>query len=149
MMSLSCTTSVYEESMPVALNSEQNLLNFAAHYSFPYVKKRICVVKQRVHELSPIEVALDEMQMRVTELEEVVFMKPTDAKKLQLRLQVGAEINTHRSWFLEFSYPIVRTFYGTSNSNVCRERVHVFSVFCKLEWAMPCIGLTPIFSLKV
>jgi len=48
-------------------------------------------VKLRVQELSPIEVALDEMQMRVTELEEVVFMKPTDAKKLQLRLQVGTE----------------------------------------------------------
>jgi hypothetical protein len=48
------------------------------------------VVKQQVQELSPIEVALDEMQMRVNELEEVVFMKPTDAKKLQLRLQVGA-----------------------------------------------------------
>jgi hypothetical protein len=55
------------------------------------VKKRIRVVKYRVQELSPIEVALDEMQMRVTELEEVVFMKPTDAKKLQLRLQVGIE----------------------------------------------------------
>ncbi|XP_069677061.1 dedicator of cytokinesis protein 9 isoform X1 [Periplaneta americana] len=56
-------------------------------YSFPYVKKRIRVVQQRIQELSPIEVALDEMQARVAELEEVVFMKPTDAKKLQLRLQ--------------------------------------------------------------
>jgi hypothetical protein len=55
--------------------------------------KRICVVKQQLQELSPIEVALDEMQMRVTELEEVVFMKPTDAKKLQLRLQVCAQIS--------------------------------------------------------
>jgi hypothetical protein len=73
------------------LQPTQNLLVFIAQYSFPYVKKRIRVVKHRVQELSPIEVALDEMQMRVTELEEVVFMKPTDAKKLQLRLQVGTE----------------------------------------------------------
>jgi hypothetical protein len=73
------------------LQPTQNLLVFIAQYSFPYVKKRIRVVKHRVLELSPIEVALDEMQMRVTELEEVVFMKPTDAKKLQLRLQVGTE----------------------------------------------------------
>jgi hypothetical protein len=77
------------------------MLYFAAQYSFPYVKKRIRVVKQRVQELSPIEVALDEMQMRVTELEEVVFMKPTDIKKLQLRLQVSIEVNAfiHSSAF--------------------------------------------------
>ncbi|XP_023704534.1 dedicator of cytokinesis protein 9 isoform X3 [Cryptotermes secundus] len=76
-------------------------------YSFPYVTKRICVVKQQVQELSPIEVALDEMQMRVNELEEVVFMKPTDAKKLQLRLQgsVCVQVNagplTYASVFLD------------------------------------------------
>ncbi|GLG92417.1 Dedicator of cytokinesis protein 9 [Gryllus bimaculatus] len=56
-------------------------------YTFPYVKKRIPVIKRRVQELSPIEVALDEMQLRVAELEDVVFSQPTDAKKLQLRLQ--------------------------------------------------------------
>ncbi|KAG5877389.1 hypothetical protein JTB14_028000 [Gonioctena quinquepunctata] len=56
-------------------------------YSFPYVKKRILVESRRIVELSPIEVALDEMQTRVAELEDVVFTKPTDAKKLQLRLQ--------------------------------------------------------------
>lgn len=56
-------------------------------YSFPYLKKRIPVSGQRTQELSPIEVAIDEMQTRVSELDEVVFMQPTDAKKLQLRLQ--------------------------------------------------------------
>jgi len=40
-----------------------------------------------VYELSPIEVALDEMQIKVAEIEEVVLAQPTDAKKLQLRLQ--------------------------------------------------------------
>lgn len=42
---------------------------------------------KRIVELTPIEVAIDEMQTRVTELEDVVFTQPTDAKKLQLRLQ--------------------------------------------------------------
>lgn len=38
-------------------------------------------------ELSPIEVALDEMRQRVQELEDVALIGPTDVKKLQLRLQ--------------------------------------------------------------
>lgn len=56
-------------------------------YSFPYVKKRIKVVSKRTMELSPIEVAIHEMQIRVQELEDVVFNEPTDTKKLQLLLQ--------------------------------------------------------------
>ncbi|EFA03420.2 Dedicator of cytokinesis protein 11-like Protein [Tribolium castaneum] len=56
-------------------------------YSFPYVKKRIKVSSKRTVELSPIEVAINEMQIRVQELEDVVFTEPTDAKKLQLLLQ--------------------------------------------------------------
>lgn len=58
-----------------------------AEYSFPYVKKRIPVKGREVIELSPIEVAIDEMQVRVAELEDVCFSLPTDVKKLQLRLQ--------------------------------------------------------------
>lgn len=42
---------------------------------------------RRTQELSPIEVAIDEMSQRVSELEDVVFTEPTDVKKLQLRLQ--------------------------------------------------------------
>ncbi|KAJ8944837.1 hypothetical protein NQ314_009378 [Rhamnusium bicolor] len=34
-------------------------------YSFPYVKKRIVVQSRRITELSPIEVAIDEMQLRL------------------------------------------------------------------------------------
>ncbi|XP_043275620.1 dedicator of cytokinesis protein 9 isoform X2 [Venturia canescens] len=54
---------------------------------FPYIKKRIPVAEKRIIELSPIEVALDEMRQRVQELEDVALIAPTDAKKLQLRLQ--------------------------------------------------------------
>lgn len=61
-------------------------VSFAATYSFPYVLKRIPVKRKQAIELNPIEVAIDEMQNRVCELEEVV-MPPIDVKKLQLRLQ--------------------------------------------------------------
>lgn len=38
--------------------------------------------------MSPIEVAIDEMESRVKELTEIILKKPTDIKKLQLKLQV-------------------------------------------------------------
>lgn len=56
-------------------------------YSFPYIKKRITIVEKKIIKLSPIEVALDEMHQRVQELIDVSLIVPTDAKKLQLRLQ--------------------------------------------------------------
>jgi hypothetical protein len=58
-----------------------------AQYAFPYIKKRIGITEKRIVELSPIEVALDEMRQRVQELEDVALIGPTDVKKLQLRLQ--------------------------------------------------------------
>lgn len=61
----------------------------SAEYCFPYVKKRLRIVAKEECELTPIEVALDEMRQRVSELEEVVFTQPPDAKKLQLKLQVS------------------------------------------------------------
>ncbi|XP_050306735.1 dedicator of cytokinesis protein 9 isoform X2 [Anthonomus grandis grandis] len=57
------------------------------NYTFPYVKKKIAIESRQIVEMRPIEVAIDEMQNRVAELEDVVFTQPTDAKKLQLRLQ--------------------------------------------------------------
>lgn len=52
------------------------------------MKKRLRVISRETHDLSPIEVALDEMRLRVKEIAEVVRTQPTDIKKLQLRLQV-------------------------------------------------------------
>lgn len=46
----------------------------------------------QVLEMSPIEVAIDEMESRVKELREIINKKPTDVKKLQLKLQVCANI---------------------------------------------------------
>uniref|UniRef100_A0A1I8PPX3 Dedicator of cytokinesis protein 9 n=1 Tax=Stomoxys calcitrans TaxID=35570 RepID=A0A1I8PPX3_STOCA len=63
-------------------------------YSFPYVLKRIPVKTREIIELSPIEVAIDEMQTKVSELEETI-LPPADVKKLQLRLQgsVAVQVN--------------------------------------------------------
>jgi dedicator of cytokinesis protein 9/10/11 len=66
-----------------------------AQYSFPYVLKRIAVKDRQIMELSPIEVAIDEMQTKTSELEEVVLSQTIDFKKLQLRLQgaVAVQVN--------------------------------------------------------
>ncbi|XP_053674834.1 dedicator of cytokinesis protein 11 [Anopheles nili] len=63
-------------------------------HSFPYVLKRIPVRDRQSHELSPIEVAIDEMQTKIAELEEIV-MGPIDLKKLQLRLQGSVAVTVN------------------------------------------------------
>ncbi|MPC66516.1 Dedicator of cytokinesis protein 9 [Portunus trituberculatus] len=87
-------------------------------YSFPYVKKRILVnhTEVKVLEMSPIEVAIDEMESRAKELKEIINKKPTDVKKLQLKLQgsISVQVNAgplaYASTFLDeshcASYPV-------------------------------------------
>ncbi|XP_045133980.1 dedicator of cytokinesis protein 9-like isoform X2 [Portunus trituberculatus] len=85
-------------------------------YSFPYVKKRILVNHTEVLEMSPIEVAIDEMESRAKELKEIINKKPTDVKKLQLKLQgsISVQVNAgplaYASTFLDeshcASYPV-------------------------------------------
>lgn len=65
------------------------LFSFKAQYCFPYIKKRLRVIQRESYDLSPIEVALDEMRARVKDVAEAVRTVPTDLKKLQLRLQVN------------------------------------------------------------
>eukprot|EP00795_Rhopilema_esculentum_P016504 gene16504-7923_t len=64
-------------------------------HCFPYVKKRILVVQQEMYELSPLEVAIEEMQTRLKELDHVINLNPPDMKKLQLKLQgsVSVQVN--------------------------------------------------------
>ncbi|XP_067949265.1 dedicator of cytokinesis protein 9-like isoform X3 [Watersipora subatra] len=63
--------------------------------SFPYVKKRILVSGRKEVDLSPIEVAIEEMTSKVTELNLEVYSSQPDIKKLQLKLQgaVSAQVN--------------------------------------------------------
>lgn len=92
-------------------------MTFTAEYSFPYVLKRIPVKDRQFVELEPIEVAIDEMQTKVCELEDVV-VSPIDIKKLQLRLQgaIAVQVNSgplsYASAFLDANsseiYPLVK-----------------------------------------
>ncbi|XP_069752851.1 dedicator of cytokinesis protein 10 [Narcine bancroftii] len=63
--------------------------------TFPYVKKRIQVVNQHSTELNPIEVAIDEMSRKVSELSHLCCMNEVDMIRLQLKLQgsVSAKVN--------------------------------------------------------
>lgn len=56
--------------------------------------KRIPVKDKQEIELSPIDVAIDEMHTRVAELEDVV-LPPIDVKKLQLRLQGSVAVTVN------------------------------------------------------
>ncbi|XP_058258113.1 dedicator of cytokinesis protein 9 isoform X2 [Hemibagrus wyckioides] len=62
---------------------------------FPYVKKRIAVMYQHHTDLSPIEVAIDEMSVKVTELKALCAAAEVDMIRLQLKLQgsVSVQVN--------------------------------------------------------
>uniref|UniRef100_A0A3P8SNY8 Dedicator of cytokinesis 9b n=1 Tax=Amphiprion percula TaxID=161767 RepID=A0A3P8SNY8_AMPPE len=56
-------------------------------HCFPYVKKRIAVMYQHQTDLSPIEVAIDEMRAKVAELRLLCSASEVDMIRLQLKLQ--------------------------------------------------------------
>uniref|UniRef100_A0A8C4WV33 Dedicator of cytokinesis 9 n=1 Tax=Eptatretus burgeri TaxID=7764 RepID=A0A8C4WV33_EPTBU len=59
---------------------------------FPYVKKRIPVLYQQHVDLSPVEVAIDEMRQKVLELRELLSAPGVDMIKLQLKLQGSVSV---------------------------------------------------------
>ncbi|XP_074596119.1 dedicator of cytokinesis protein Ziz [Brevipalpus obovatus] len=65
-------------------------------YHLPYVVKRVPIVSKTVQILSPIEVAIDEMESRVKQLEAVTFSDSPDLKRLQLTLQgsISVQVNS-------------------------------------------------------
>ncbi|XP_029471532.1 dedicator of cytokinesis protein 10 isoform X2 [Rhinatrema bivittatum] len=64
-------------------------------HSFPYVKKRIQVISQTSTELNPIEVAIDEMSKKVTELNQLCTMEEVDMIRLQLKLQGSVSVKVN------------------------------------------------------
>uniref|UniRef100_A0A8D0GMJ9 Dedicator of cytokinesis 8 n=1 Tax=Sphenodon punctatus TaxID=8508 RepID=A0A8D0GMJ9_SPHPU len=64
-------------------------------HAFPYVKTRINVIQKEEFVLSPIEVAIEDMQKKTLELAVATSQEPPDAKMLQMVLQgsVGATVN--------------------------------------------------------
>lgn len=59
----------------------------AAANTFPYVKKRIEVVGEKHMELKPIDVAIDEMKEKSTELAKLCSNQEVNMITLQLKLQ--------------------------------------------------------------
>lgn len=68
----------------------------SATHCFPYVKKRIAVMYQHQTDLSPIEVAIDEMSAKVAELRLLCSATEVDMIRLQLKLQgsVSVQVRT-------------------------------------------------------
>ncbi|XP_076453954.1 dedicator of cytokinesis protein 9-like isoform X3 [Babylonia areolata] len=66
-------------------------------HSFPYIKKRVEVMSggRREIVLTPIEVAIDEMQTKVSSLREVINSPVSDPKRLQLNLQGCVSAQVH------------------------------------------------------
>ncbi|XP_056663129.1 dedicator of cytokinesis protein 10 isoform X12 [Monodelphis domestica] len=62
---------------------------------FPYVKKRIQVISQSSTELNPIEVAIDEMAKKVSELNQLCTMEEVDMIRLQLKLQGSVSVKVN------------------------------------------------------
>ncbi|MGH0155739.1 UNVERIFIED_CONTAM: hypothetical protein FKN15_032837 [Acipenser sinensis] len=64
-------------------------------HAFPYIKTRINVIQKEEFDLTPIEVAIEDMQKKTLELAVATHQEPIDAKLLQMVLQgsVGATVN--------------------------------------------------------
>ncbi|XP_028972580.2 dedicator of cytokinesis protein 9 isoform X2 [Esox lucius] len=64
-------------------------------HCFPYVKKRIAIMYQHHTDLSPIEVAIDEMTRKEAELQELCSASDVDMIRLQLKLQgsISVQVN--------------------------------------------------------
>ncbi|XP_066460304.1 dedicator of cytokinesis protein 8 isoform X3 [Eleutherodactylus coqui] len=64
-------------------------------HAFPYIKTRINVMQKEEFILTPIEVAIEDMQKKTLELAVATSQEPPDAKMLQMVLQgsVGATVN--------------------------------------------------------
>ncbi|KAK2837136.1 hypothetical protein Q5P01_014348 [Channa striata] len=64
-------------------------------HAFPYVKTRLNVIQKEEFDLTPIEVAIEDMQKKTRELAVATHREQPDAKMLQMLLQgsVGATVN--------------------------------------------------------
>ncbi|TRY92073.1 hypothetical protein DNTS_029041 [Danionella cerebrum] len=63
--------------------------------SFPFLKKRIEVLEQQSTEMNPIEVAIDQMSRKVSELNQICNMEEVDMIRLQLKLQGSVSVKVN------------------------------------------------------
>ncbi|XP_034021009.1 dedicator of cytokinesis protein 11 isoform X2 [Thalassophryne amazonica] len=80
--------------------------------TFPYVKKRVEVVGEKQLELKPVDVAIDEMKARTSELTKLCSSQEVDMIQLQLKLQgcVSVQVNAGPMAY-------ARAFLGDNKSN--------------------------------
>lgn len=116
-------------------SSHSFVLLLAASHLFPYVKKRIQVISQWSTELNPIEVAIDEMSKKVSELNQLCTMEEVDMIRLQLKLQGSVSVKVsfaqiwdacgpyNTPWHLFFHKGYKRSFY------VCDTIQHIYLSF--------------------
>ncbi|RUS77352.1 hypothetical protein EGW08_014889 [Elysia chlorotica] len=105
-------------------------------HSFPFVKKRI-EVKEGGHReivLTPIEVAIDEMQIKVADLKEAINSPVPDMKRLHLKLQgaVSAQVNAGPLAYAEaFLNPETISKYPSDKSDRLKAVFREFVATCK------------------
>lgn len=120
------------ENYALKINFKSIFISISAQFSFPYVLKRIPVKNRHSIELTPIEVAIDEMTSKVAEIEDVV-LGPIDVKKLQLRLQgsVAVQVNAgplaYASTFLD---PKTCTKYSVEQVEELKDVFRHFTKIC-------------------
>lgn len=75
------------------------------------MKKRIQVVEQQSTEMNPIEVAIDEMSRKVSELNQLCNMEEVDMIRLQLKLQgsVSVKVGTAQRRHCAGQFGVVST----------------------------------------
>ncbi|BFZ00720.1 hypothetical protein BsWGS_03761 [Bradybaena similaris] len=105
-------------------------------HSFPYVKKRIEVKDGGRKEivLTPIEVAIDEMQVKVADLREAINSPVPDMKRLQLKLQggVSTQVNAGPLAYAEaFLNPEKIAKYPVDKSDRLKAVFREFVMTCK------------------
>ena len=77
---------------------------FPAEYTFPAVVSRLKVSQSEEQDLSPIVVAIDDMQRRVAELRSELHSQ--DMKRLQLRLQGSVSVQVSSFSSMNYSMSI-------------------------------------------
>uniref|UniRef100_A0A8C7EDF4 Dedicator of cytokinesis 8 n=1 Tax=Nothoprocta perdicaria TaxID=30464 RepID=A0A8C7EDF4_NOTPE len=91
------TTPFTTDGRPRGELSEQYKRNtiLTTMHAFPYIKTRINVIQKEEFILTPIEVAIEDMQKKTQELTAATNQEPPDVKMLQMVLQgsVGATVN--------------------------------------------------------
>lgn len=120
----------------------KTILTTAVH--FPYVKTRIQVVNRVQITLTPIEVAIEDIQKKTTELAAATQQEPPDPKILQMVLQgcIGTTVN-------QGPLEMALTFLPSDGKSLTKHQNKLrlcFKDFCK---KYVCLRKMIIFSITI